>query len=249
MPASERPWLWIVALVSLPPLLVMALLPPLAQNLAYHDFADQRSWLGIPNFANVVSNLPFLLVGLLGLRHVIADWHSKRQQPGERYAQLVLFAAIALTGPGSAWYHLDPSNETLVWDRGPIALGFMALFSILICERVSVRAGSATLIPLCAIGLFSVIWWALKDDLRLYAIVQFYPLLMIVPILLWLPSRYSRGSWWWVVLAWYAIAKLCEAADAWLFEVIWVSGHMLKHLFAALGAWWVLRILQRRRLL
>src|SRR5262249_32907020 len=41
--------------------------PPLPQDLAYHHFVDQRTLLGIPHFANVVSNVPFLLVGAAGL--------------------------------------------------------------------------------------------------------------------------------------------------------------------------------------
>ena len=43
------------------------LLPRIPQPQSYHVFADQRSFLGIPNFANVVSNIPFAVVGLWGL--------------------------------------------------------------------------------------------------------------------------------------------------------------------------------------
>ena len=54
--------LMVVSLATLP------LLPPIAQDPTYHQFADQRTLLGIPNFWNVVSNLPFVLVGAMGLR-------------------------------------------------------------------------------------------------------------------------------------------------------------------------------------
>lgn len=43
------------------------LLPPVAQDLNYQLFADQDTWLGMPNFWNVVSNLPFVAVGIYGL--------------------------------------------------------------------------------------------------------------------------------------------------------------------------------------
>jgi hypothetical protein len=43
-------------------------LPPIPQDQAYHQLADQRAIFGIPNFWNVVSNLPFLLIGAAGLR-------------------------------------------------------------------------------------------------------------------------------------------------------------------------------------
>src|SRR5262249_21708612 len=42
-------------------------LPPIPQAMSYHAFADDRTLLGVPNFWNVVSNLPFLIVGFLGL--------------------------------------------------------------------------------------------------------------------------------------------------------------------------------------
>ena len=35
---------------------VAASLPPMAQDQAYHGFADRRTMLGVPNFLNVVSN-------------------------------------------------------------------------------------------------------------------------------------------------------------------------------------------------
>ena len=42
---------------------------PIAQDQAYHDFADRGQFLGIPNFFAVISNIPFLLVGIAGLRY------------------------------------------------------------------------------------------------------------------------------------------------------------------------------------
>jgi hypothetical protein len=120
----------------------------------------------------------------------------------------------------------------------------MALFSLMISERVSPKLGVGLLVPLCVVGLLSVYWWAIRDDLRAYAIVQFYPMLVIVLMLWRLPSRYTHGNRYWGVLAWYGVAKVCEALDAWLFDVLqWVSGHSLKHVFAAVSAGWLLRML------
>jgi len=39
---------------------------PTPQPPAYHDFADQRPLLGLPHALNVISNMPFLIVGALG---------------------------------------------------------------------------------------------------------------------------------------------------------------------------------------
>jgi hypothetical protein len=46
----------------------LLLTPPIPQDPTYHHFADRRAGLGIPNFLNVISNLPFAIVGALALR-------------------------------------------------------------------------------------------------------------------------------------------------------------------------------------
>jgi hypothetical protein len=46
--------------------------PPIVEFHWYHDFADQRSLLGIPNFWNVISNLPFLFIGGWGIWYLAA---------------------------------------------------------------------------------------------------------------------------------------------------------------------------------
>ena len=38
---------------------VVLRMEPVPQDPAYHQFADARPWLGIPNFQNVASNLPW----------------------------------------------------------------------------------------------------------------------------------------------------------------------------------------------
>jgi hypothetical protein len=75
-------------------LAVLPLLPPILQDQNYHHFADQRAFLGVPNFWNVVSNLPFIAVGAAGLRQFHRD-----------PAVLVIFLGIFLTGFGSSYYH------------------------------------------------------------------------------------------------------------------------------------------------
>lgn len=77
--------------------------PPIAQSQDYHAFADQRTILGIPDFWNFISNLPFALVGILGL--------MRRRDAAAR----VLFGGVLLTCLGSAYYHLEPGDARLVW--------------------------------------------------------------------------------------------------------------------------------------
>ena len=124
---------------------VVFALPRVAQPISYHDFADQRRLLGVPNFMDVASNLAFLVAGLYGLRIL---GRSRFADTRERLPYAILFAAVIVTCFGSAYYHLAPNNATLFWDRLPMTLAFMSFLSAVITERVSVRAGLALLGPL-----------------------------------------------------------------------------------------------------
>jgi hypothetical protein len=180
-------------------LLGLLLLPPIVQNQNYHDFADQRTLFGIPNFWNVVSNIPFIGIGAVGL------W-----QFGRSPATMLLFLGIFLTGFGSAYYHLEPNDQTLFWDRLPMAISFMAILTIAIEERVDRRAGAILLWPMTAIGVFSLLLWHWTGDLRLYAWVQFFPCLALPLIFILFAPRFSGTIYWLIAAALYALAKLFE---------------------------------------
>ena len=92
----------------------------------------------MPNFWNVVTNLPFLLVGAFGLARL-----GRLRRPALRTGVQVFAAGVALVAFGSAYYHLAPSNATLVWDRLPMTVGFMALFSLIVRDRLSESLGPA----------------------------------------------------------------------------------------------------------
>jgi len=234
--------------------IVALLLPPIPQPLAYHNFADQRAWLGIPNFGDVVSNLPFALVGLGGLILLFGPRGQNFSDPRERWLYASMFAGLVLTAFGSAYYHLAPDNARLVWDRIPIMIVFMALLSAAIAERVSVTAG-LWLFPVSqAAGIVSVLLWRAGElrghgDLRFYAAVQVYSILVLLLVLLF-PAKYTRGSDFAVVVGFYVLAKLLEEADRQVFALGHiVSGHTLKHLAAAAASYWILRMLKKRDLL
>src|SRR5436309_3569971 len=137
----------------------MLLVPPFAQPLWYHDFADQRCFCGIPHTLNVVSNLPFLLIGLAGMWYLLRPAARTRFiDPSERWLYFGFFLFISLTGIGSAYYHSDPNNDTLLWDRLPLAMAFMALFAIILGERIGRRVGIWLFHPLVALGAASVVY-------------------------------------------------------------------------------------------
>ena len=231
---------------------------PIPQDPAYHEFADQRTLLGIPHCLNLVSNLPFLLVGLWGSRLLFRLVRTPGQQaflgPADSLAYQALFLSVALVGLGSAWYHLDPRNGTLLWDRLPMSVAFMAFLAAALTERVDRRAGLLALPPLIAFGLFSVLYWHFTEqagggDLRYYIVAQACPVLFVPLMVRLLPSPYTRGSDLYLAVLFYLLAKAAEVLDQEIYAAgEWISGHTWKHLFGALGAWWVLRMVRRRRL-
>jgi hypothetical protein len=252
LPRSKAPLVLLALAVVLT--IIALLLPPIPQPLSYHNFADQRPWLGIPNFGDVISNLPFALVGIWGVIFLHKPRPEKFSNPRERWLYLIMFAGLILTAIGSAYYHLEPGNARLVWDRIPIMMVFMALLAAVIAERVSVQAG-LWLFPIFeAAGIGSVLVWRAGElhghgDLRFYAAVQLYPILVLLLLLLF-PPKYTHGSDFAVVVGFYILAKILEESDRQVFALGHiVSGHTLKHLAAATAGYWILRMLQKRKVL
>ncbi len=249
LPAATAPsrawWLGLAALLLFA---ALALHGPVAQWDNYHAFADTRVWLGIPHAADVLSNLPFLIVGVWGLWRLsrsALDWPSRR-------AWQLLCVALLFTTGGSAVYHWAPDNAALVFDRIPIAWACVALTSALLTEHVDARwaelrvLAAGVVLATCAVGY----WWFTEQrgsgDLRPYLFLQILPMLLVpLAILLKLPEQHAActpSSAWWAVLGLYAAAKGMEVADhAVLGATGWISGHTLKHLLAAAAAAWIVR--------
>jgi Ceramidase len=225
---------------------VMFFLDPIPQDLAYHDFSDKRALFGVPNFWNVASNLPFLLVGAIGLLTA-----GRLASQDLRLHYLFFCTAVMLVAFGSAYYHLDPSTPTLVWDRLPMTAAFMSLLSAVIADRISWVIGRALLWPLVVIGIASIAWWVRTEavgqgDLRAYALVQFLPMLLLPMMLLLWRGEGLRARPLWIAFGAYAAAKLAEQFDYGIMAATGgFSGHSLKHLIAALAAWWIVRAFQR----
>jgi hypothetical protein len=230
------------------------LAPPVVQPQAYHAFADARAFLAVPNAADTLSNLAFLVVGALGLAFLWRERGSSERfaSSAEMRPYAVFFAGVALTSAGSAYYHLAPDDAGLAWDRLPMTLAFMSLVAAVVSERISVRAGSALLWPLVLLGLASVVYWrwsalAGVENLRPYVAVQFGSIAVVLAISILYRSRYTHGAVIFLLAAAYGVAKVAEVYDREIFEVgEWVSGHTLKHLAAAGGTYLLLRALAKR---
>ena len=219
-------------------------LPPIAQDPTYHDFADRRDLLGISNFLNVVTNLSFLAVGIAGIVLCVRQCGGM----GARWAWLACFIGVALVSLGSAYYHFAPDNDSLVWDRLPMSCGFMALTVAMLAEHMNPRLEKYLLVPALALGIASVIYWHCTDDLRLYVLVQFLPLLLLPVIQFLFKSPYTDRGLLLLALGIYVASKLAEHFDSALFAATGniISGHSLKHLLAAAALFVVYWMLRRR---
>ena len=224
---------------------------PIPQDLAYHAFADNRTFLKIPNTFDVLSNIALAIVGLLG---IIAALKKLRSRPfnASIFQYLIFFSGLFLTGFGSLYYHLSPTNQTLIWDRLPITILSIGFFCSVVSEMVSPKASLDLVGPLLLIGIGSVYYWHYTEslgrgDLRLYGIVQFLPLILIV--LIFVMYKFPKNYLPYIsgVLIFYALSRISEFLDHQIYDSLqFISGHTLKHLFAAAAACFILLMFWRR---
>jgi len=217
---------------------------PIPQDQSYHVLADVRAWLGISNFGNVASNVLFLVVGVSGML-----WCLRNAVTGARASWTVFFLGVALVFFGSAYYHLAPGDDALVWDRLPMTVAFMGLFAGLVAEHLSESIERPLLVAAVAIGIASVFWWKHSGDLRVYVWVQAASLAAIPFVIALFPGRFTHRHYLLYGVGIYALAKAAEYYDREIFALTSsvLSGHSLKHLLAAFGVYCVYQMLRRRQ--
>lgn len=219
-------------------------LPPLPQDPAYHRFAEDRHWLGIPNFPDVASNLAILLPAVAGLILVnrCGPVRGMFRTSFERALATTCFAALVLTAIGSTWYHLAPDNTRLFWDRLPLGLAFTTLPALLIAERFSLSRWSRLMILLWVLsGPAAVVWWHLgelvgRGDLRPYFMLHAF-LFLLPPALVALHRPYTRSALYAVAYVLFVLAMAGDRLDQAIFDLThgFVSGHTMKHLLTGLA--------------
>jgi hypothetical protein len=224
--------------------------PPIAIGPNYHVFADQRPMLGIGNAFNVLSNVPFTVVGLWGV-----SWLQSRQSrpsfvlEAERLPYFIFFAGVLFTGMGSLWYHLAPSDARLPWDLLPMTCSFMSMTAIVIQERVNVRVGLWLTGPLVLAGIASVGLWQFTRDYRFYLFVQLFPPVLLAVIVALFRPRYTQTRFLVIAFLLFVLAKAMELTDDEIYSVGGVvSGHSLKHVTAAGACACILRMLKQRHI-
>ena len=220
---------------------ILLIIGPISQDLSYHNLSDSTPHLGVPNFWNVLSNVPFFFVGMWGIGNLKILANTRLQY-------FVFFSGIALVSLGSGYYHFAPNSATLIWDRLPMTIAFMAIFSIVISEYISYQLGRKMLFTLVLAGVGSVVYWYFFDDLRWYGMIQFFPLFAIPVILLSYKADYTLAQGYWYLILGYVVAKVFETFDAQIHEALgFVSGHSLKHLAAAGGLYALLGCYIKRK--
>lgn len=238
---------WVLALAALAAALGALLLPPIPQDPGYHAFADGRALAGLPNALDVLSNLPLVVLGAMGLARCLRKGEG---DPGRIKA--LFFATVLLTGIGSSLYHLRPDNDSIVLDRLPLSIMSVALFGAMLAERVSLRAGKWLAWGAVIAGPASVGYWRSGElrgagDLRPYGYLQFVPVLLIVLLLILRPEGGIPAGRFAQAFGWYAAARAAELLDAPV--LAWtgvVSGHTLKHLLAAVAVGYLLALCPSR---
>ena len=222
------------------------LLPALPLPQGYHDFVDQRALLGLPNAADVLSNLAFALMAILGWRQ-LRRVPDSRLDTGRRILVQAFLAGLLLTTFTSSFYHLAPGDAALAVDRLGIGVAFTGLLGLATADRIRLRAG-LILAVVIALAAPAAAWWnAHNGNMTPWAMLQGGGLLLLLVLA---GRRLQPGALGFSLLAvvgWYALAKGLELADAPVFA--WsqglISGHSAKHLVAALAAWPVLTALRR----
>jgi hypothetical protein len=226
------------------------------QAASFHLFADTRGWLGVPNFLDVVTNVPFAVAGVLGLVHL--GRRVCRERAGalgggtpllrvDRVCLGAVFLGLTCTSIGSAYYHLAPGNERLFWDRLPMILTFVSVLATLIAERVSPKTAAWLLGPMLLAAGASLVYWRQTEaigqgDLRAYFLVEGVTLASAVLVVALYRARYLPTGWLVLALACHGAAIVFEQLD----RAVWsmwgplgvevVSGHTIKHLCAGAGA-------------
>jgi hypothetical protein len=233
----------------------LAMQPRMGLGAGYHDFGDKRTLWGIPNALDVLSNIPFCLVGAWGLVWLMSAGGRAAFVDGrERVPYMIFFAGVLLTGFGSYWYHVAPSDARLPWDLLPMTCSFMSLVAATYMERVNVRAGLMALVPMLAVGAGSVVYWAVTNahgdgDYKYYLFVQFFSPVVLALVVGLFPHRYTGMRYLAAAFALYVAAKVFETYDYAIYGGLGhvVSGHALKHVTAAVAAWVILEMLRHRR--
>ena len=236
-------------LISLLSLVVLALsYGPIPQPQNYHAFADDRVFWNIPNAFDVMSNLAIIYPGIIGLAFVHERRNNSVVSDDETSIHITLFAGMILTFAGSVWFHLEPNDSTMLWDRLGMSIVIGSCISLMINDLWDRGLAGKIHIPIVIASITSVLWWPVFDDLRVYFIIKHQPFI-IFPILMLFGVRiYDKISGYYWGLSMFILATAFEFADQAIFDATgFISGHTLKHIAAGIGLWFLMTMVRDRQ--
>ena len=190
----------------------------------YHNFADQRSFLGIPNAVDVISNIAILIPAIYLLQ--------VRKKKSTTSNLLILH--LVLLSVASSYYHWNPSDDTIFWDILMIAVTIMLVVIIISDTEYG--------IILYGLGILSILYWRYTGDFRLY-------ILILVGVPLYIVLKHYKNNELRNYLIVFVVAnillRLAEHNDHLVYKITGnkISGHTLKHIFAGIMS--VIKILQK----
>lgn len=215
---------------------LMLATPRIPHSPAHHLFADMRNFLGVPNTLNVLTCYPFLLVGVPGLVLCLSGTCFGISLKGEQLGWALFYGGIAAAAFGSAYYHLKPDDDRVVWDKLPVMLAIVSLISNLVIERVDEQAGITCLFSLLTLVVVSIACVRFFNDLRLCMMFNFVPCIVIPALVFLFPPKYTHSRFWFLAAGFYLLSRIEAFADKKAYAVnrYFISGHSLEHLCLAM---------------
>ena len=196
----------------------------------YHNFADKRRLIGLPNAMNVLSNLFIIIPVIYLLKHKTENNTNNN----------LLIIHITLLSLASAYYHYNPSDKSIFWD-----ILMIATLSIIVLNIINeYKYGSLFYI----LGVLSVIYWKQTGDIRLYLLI-----LIGVPIIFFLKyydneeeDKKGVNKNLYIILFFTLLYRFVEYYDHQIYNLSnkFISGHTLKHIFAGLSILYIVKLLK-----
>jgi len=227
---------WIFIALALFGVIFVLSCSPIYDPSDVNVYADQRSFLGAPNFFLVAPGILFLIFGLMGLWKL---WFKR--STFLRNIWMIFFLASIGIGLGSGCYHLDPSDQRLFWDRLSVSTALMALLAGVITEKISLNRAK-TIAPLLILaGIGSIFYWGWSGDVRFYWLIQYFSIIALPLLCLCFPMKGDKYIYG--VVIFYVLAKLVEMGDGQIFSLThqMISGLTFKQLFGAVGVYFIYR--------
>ncbi|CAM8919683.1 unnamed protein product [Rhodiola kirilowii] len=187
---------WVIFLGCCCLFLLFILSPKLPHSPKHHSYADKRNFLGVPNTLNVITNFPFLIVGVLGLVLCLQGSFFVISSKGEALGWTLFYLSIVGVAFGSAYYHIKPDDTRVMWDTLPMMTAHSALLYSLLVERVGIRMGLTCLSALLGLAFLCTCCERTFDDLRLCVIYQLIPSTVITVVTLFYPSKFTHSRYW-----------------------------------------------------